>query len=224
MKVRLLNDAGYEGLANVQFPVEVELQREGYGLYYVAWDVISALPGWFYHTDDAHEGGSYCFYKKEVEVVVNPKIRVHSPSGYSSLMNLDFPMVLEAYRIGEDGAAFVKASVLRAWGVETDDGDFVFLEEEYTLVEEKKSLRDLFGENGHEAAERIGDAAAKDLTEQVFGADRKATLISLVKDYGGAINDGCYESECGSIQAMLACHEEEKRLLKEIIKMINEGV
>lgn len=54
--------------------------------------------------------------------------------------------------------------------------------------------------------------------------DRKATLISLVKDYGGAINDGCYESECGSIQAMLACHEEEKRLLKEIIKMIEEGV
>lgn len=190
------------------------------------------------------------------------KIRIHSPSGYSSLMNLDFPMMLEAHRIEEDGTAFVKASVLRVWDVETDDGDFVFLEEEYTLVEERKSLSDLFGENGHEAAERIGDAAAKDLTEQVFGkepslydcfganpspealaanqraadlsmqdmtdtmssADRKAILISLVKDYGGAINDGCYESECGSIQAMLACHEEEKRLLKEIIKMIEEGV
>ena len=99
------------------------------------------------------------------------KIRIHSPSGYSSLMNLDFPMVLEAHRIEEDGTAFVKASVLRVWDVETDDGDFVFLEEEYTLVEEKKSLRDLFGEKGHEAAERIGEVAAKDLTEQVFGKE-----------------------------------------------------
>ena len=54
--------------------------------------------------------------------------------------------------------------------------------------------------------------------------ERKDKLISLVRDYGGAISDGCYESECGSLQAMFACHEEEKRLLKEIIKMIEEGV
>lgn len=235
MKVRLLNDAGYEGLANVQFPVEVELEREGYGLYYVSYDAIAALPGWFYHTDDAHEGGSYCFYKYEVEVVVNPKIRVHSPSGYSSLMNLDFPMVLEAYRIEEDGTAFVKASVLHVWGVETDDGDFVFLEEEYTLVEEKKSLYDCFGANPTEEAlaanKMAADLSMQDMitvsgtfVQNTADAARKDRLISLVKDYGGAINDGCYESECGSIQAMLACHEEEKRLLKEIIKMINEGV
>lgn len=162
MKVRLLNDGGYDGLANVQFPVDVELEREGYALYYVSYDVIAALPGWFHHEDDTYVGHAYCFYKNEVEVVAP--------------------------------------------------------------AEEKKCLADLFGENGHEAAERIGEAAAADLTEQVFGADRKAILISLVKDYGGAINDGCYESECGSIQAMLAAHEEEKRLLKEIIKMIEEGV
>lgn len=262
MKVRLWNDAGYEGLANVQFPVEVEVEREGWSLYYVSYDAIAAIPGWFYHTDDVHEGSPYCFYKDEVEVVVNPKIRVHSPSGYSSLMNLDFPMVLEAHRIEEDGTAFVKASVLRAWGVETDDGDFVFLEEEYTLVEEKKSLAQLFGENGHEAAERIGDAAAKDLTEQVFGkepslydcfganpspealaanqraadlsmkdmtdtmnsADRKGLLLQLILDYGVAINDGCYESECGTMQGYEECKAEEDRLLEEITKMIEEGV
>lgn len=163
------------------------------------------------------------------------KIRIHSPSGYSSLMNLDFPMMLEAHRIAEDGTASVKASVLRAWGVETDDGDFVFLEEEYTLVEEKKSLCDCFGANPTEEAlaanKRAADLSMQDMitvsgtfVQNVADAGRKDRLISLVKDYGGAINDGCYESECGSIQAMLACHEEEKRLLKEIIKMIEEGV
>lgn len=69
MKVKLLNDAGYEGLANVQFPVEVELEREGWSLYYVSYDAIAAIPGWFYHTDDVREGSPYCFYKDEVEVV-----------------------------------------------------------------------------------------------------------------------------------------------------------
>jgi len=153
------------------------------------------------------------------------KIRIHTPSGYASLIDLEFPMVVEAYHIQNDEhrAAHVKASVMKAYGVDTCDLDYVFLEEEYTLVEEK-NLRDLFGEEGREAAERIGEAAAKDLADKIFGADRKATLISLVKDYGCVIGNGCAESECGSIQAMLAAHEEEKRLLKEIIKMIEEGV
>ena len=31
MRVKLLHDGGYEGLVNVQFPVEVEVEREGYG-------------------------------------------------------------------------------------------------------------------------------------------------------------------------------------------------
>lgn len=128
MKIRLLHDAGYKGLANVQFPVEVEVIHEGYSLYSVAFDTIAAIPGWFFHEDDTQEGYKYCFLKEEVEEVVMDNV------------------------------------------------------------------------------------------------NRKALLLSLVKDYGGAINDGCYESECGSILAMLACHEEEKRLLKEIIKMIEEGV
>lgn len=165
------------------------------------------------------------------------KIRIHSPSGYFSLINLDFPMVLEAHRIEEDGTAFVKASVLRSYGVETDDGDYVFLEEEYTLVEEEvpRTLEEAFGANPSpdalEANKRAADLSMQGMitisgtfVQNVADAARKDKLISLVKDYGGAINDGCYESECGSIQAMLACHEEEKRLLKEIIKMIEEGV
>lgn len=61
MKIRLLHDGGYEGLANVQFPVEVEVEREGYGNVYVGWDAICAIPGWFYHKNDAYEGGSYSF-------------------------------------------------------------------------------------------------------------------------------------------------------------------
>ena len=50
---------------------------------------------------------------------------------------------------------------------------------------------------------------------------RKDKLISLVRDYGEIITEG-YKHD--SLLAMLACHEEEKRLLKEIIKMIEEGV
>lgn len=152
MKIRLLHDAGYEGLVNVQFPVEVEVEREGYGNVYVGWDAICAIPGWFYHKNDAYEGGSYCFYKDEVEII--------------------------------DQEVEARITALRETGV---------------------SVSDTFVQN-------VADSARKD------------KLISLVRDYGGAISDGCYESECGSILAMLACHEEEKRLLKEIIKMIEEGV
>ncbi|XKX17409.1 hypothetical protein MVUOKPPV_CDS0012 [Klebsiella phage phi1_175008] len=152
MRVKLLNDGGYEGLVNVQFPVEVEVEREGYGNVYVGWDAISAIPGWFYHKNDAYEGGSYYFYRYEVEIV--------------------------GAEVEE------RITALRETGV---------------------SVSDTFVQN-------VADSARKD------------KLISLVRDYGGAISDGCYESECGSLQAMFACHEEEKRLLKEIIKMIEEGV
>lgn len=152
MRVKLLHDGGYEGLVNVQFPVEVEVEREGEGGVYVGWDLISAIPEWFYNKDDAYEGGSYYFYRDEVELV--------------------------NHEVEE------RITALRGTGV---------------------SVSDTFVQN-------------------VVDASRKDKLISLVRDYGGAISDGCYESECGSLQAMFACHEEEKRLLKEIIKMIEEGV
>lgn len=185
MKIRLLHDGGYEGLANVQFPVEVEVECEGYGGgVYVGWDAISAIPGWFYNKDDAYEGGSYYFYEREVEVVANT----------SDLLQ-------------ENGDEVEKRiAALRETGVNL----FPNLSKE-----EKRDV--LYVEN--EPA-----VSAKYYTDKILGADRKDKLISLVKDYGGAINDGCYESEYGSIQSMLACHEEEKRLLKEIIKMIEEGV
>lgn len=149
MKIRLLHDAGYKGLANVQFPVEVEVDRESYGLYYVRWAAISAIPKWFYNEDDAHEGGSYCFHKHEVELV--------------------------NHEVEE------RITALRGTGV---------------------SVSDTFVQN-------------------VVDASRKDKLISLVKDYGEIISEG-YKHD--SPLAMLACHEEEKRLLKEIIKMIEEGV
>ena len=153
MKIRLLHDGGYEGLVNVQFPVEVEVEREGYGGgVYVGWDAISAIPEWFYNKNDAYEGGSYYFCKHEVELVGS--------------------------EVEE------RISALRETGV---------------------SVSDTFVQN-------VADVARKD------------KLISLVRDYGGAISDGCYEHNRGSLQAVFACHEEEKRLLKEIINMINEGV
>lgn len=149
MRVKLLHDAGYKGLANVQFPVEVEVDRESYGLYYVRWAAISAIPKWFYNEDDAHEGGSYCFHKHEVELV--------------------------NHEVEE------RITALRGTGV---------------------SVSDTFVQN-------------------VVDASRKDKLVSLVKDYGEIISEG-YKHD--SLLAMLACHEEEKRLLKEIIKMIEEGV
>ena len=168
MKIRLLHDGGYEGLVTVQFPVEVEVEREGYGGVYVGWDAISAIPEWFYNKNDAYEGGSYYFCKHEVEIVggeVEERISALREKGITLFPNLS----------------------------KEEKIDVLYIEDEPAV-------------------------SAKSATE------RKDKLISLVRDYGGAISDGCYESECGSLQAMFACHEEEKRLLKEIIKMIEEGV
>ena len=170
MKIRLLHDGGYEGLVNVQFPVEVEVEREGYGGgVYVGWDAISAIPEWFYNKNDAYEGGSYYFCKHEVEIVggeVEERISALREKGITLFPNLS----------------------------KEEKIDVLYIEDEPAV-----------------SAECCVDT-------------RKDKLISLVRDYGGAISDGCYESECGSLQAMFACHEEEKRLLKEIINMINEGV
>lgn len=170
MKIRLLHDGGYEGLANVQFPVEVEVEREGYGGgVYVGWDAISAIPEWFYNKNDAYEGGSYYFCKHEVEIVggeVEERISALREKGITLFPNLS----------------------------KEEKIDMLYIEDEPAV-----------------SGECCVDT-------------RKDKLISLVRDYGGAISDGCYESERGSLQAMFACHEEEKRLLKEIIKMIEEGV
>lgn len=155
MRVKLLHSGGYEGLAEVQFPVEVEVERKGYSLYYIAYDVISALPGWCYNPDDVYEGCEYAFYGYEVQVMEE---------------------VLAANKRAAD-----------------------------LSMQDMITISDTFVQN-------------------VADAGRKDTLISLVKDYGVAIGQGCYESTSGSIQMMLACHEEEKRLLEEIIKMIEEGV
>lgn len=166
MRVKLLHDGGYEGLVNVQFPVEVEVEREGYGNVYVGWDAICAIPGWFYHKNDAYEGGSYCFYKDEVEII--------------------------------DQEVEVRISALRETGITL----FPKLSED-----EKRAL--LY----------IEDEPA--VSAECCVDTRKDKLISLVRDYGEIITEG-YKHD--SLLAMLACHEEEKRLLKEIIKMINEGV
>ena len=166
MRVKLLHDGGYEGLVNVQFPVEVEVEREGYGNVYVGWDAICAIPGWFYHKNDAYEGGSYCFYKDEVEIIdqeVEARITALREKGITLFPNLS----------------------------KEEKIDVLYIEDEPAV-----------------SAECCVDT-------------RKDKLISLVRDYGEIITEG-YKHD--SLLAMLACHEEEKRLLKEIIKMIEEGV
>lgn len=125
------------------------------------------------------------------------KISIHDASGYLSLQNLDFPLIVEASKISED---------------------------EYALVEEAKSLSDLYGDGARGDLEEAADLAAKDMAEKVFGADRKALLLRLVMDYADAINNSCYTSERGSAESLKACIAKEERLLKEITKMIEEGV
>ncbi len=152
------------------------------------------------------------------------KIRIHTPSGYISLTGLEFPMVVEAYQI-QNKAAHVKASVMQAHGCrETCDLDYVFLEDEFTIVEDSAaSLLRAITPSEEDAVDNTGLIAAC----EAISADRqerKGLLIQLVQDYGVAINNGCYESQCGSFEAMVECHEEEKRLLKEITKMVEEGV
>lgn len=177
MKIRLLHDAGYKGLANVQFPVEVEVDRESYGLYYVRWAAISAIPKWFYNEDDAHEGGSYCFHKHEVELVNTASV--------------------DTYEVEK------RITALRETGVTLFPNLSKEEKRDVLLIEDEPAV------------------LAKYYTDKILGADRKDKLISLVKDYGEIISEG-YKHD--SPLAMLACHEEEKRLLKEIIKMIEEGV
>lgn len=152
------------------------------------------------------------------------KIRIHTPSGYSSLEDMEFPIILEAHRIDEVDSAYVQAHLLRAYGAETNDSDYVFFEEEYTVVEDSAaSLLSAMTPSEEEAVDNTGLIAACQAIS-VERQERKGLLIQLVQDYGVAINDGCYESECGFLRAMEQCHEEEKRLLAEIIKMIGEGV
>lgn len=69
MKIRLKSASGYVGLKNVKFPVEVQVQSKGYQLYYVSYEEMSKVEGWFFHERDTEEGSFYCFYFNEVDVV-----------------------------------------------------------------------------------------------------------------------------------------------------------
>lgn len=66
MKVKLLNDASYEGLANVQFPVEVEVDAfsQDRRAFFVSQATISKLPGCHKAEDEF-----YCFFIGEAQIV-----------------------------------------------------------------------------------------------------------------------------------------------------------
>lgn len=71
MKIKLLNDGKFEGLVNVEFPVEIECEidlEEGSGVD-VPFDTIAALPGFEYCSDDTDYGAPYYFYSTEFEVL-----------------------------------------------------------------------------------------------------------------------------------------------------------
>ena len=126
------------------------------------------------------------------------KIRLMNNGGFKELECISFPVDVEVHSINFDKSiAYVSYDTLMplmGHVLEIPDKLYIFLRGEFDLIYE------------------------------VDNVSRKDLLLSLVKEYGDAINNGNYESECGSIEVMLACHEEEKRLLKEITKMINDGV
>ena len=163
------------------------------------------------------------------------KIILQGSCGYTGLKNCKFPVAVEVNYL-EFGAAYITHEAMLtipgfvwlARDVYVEGEDYLFLNYEFTILKEERTLEECFGANVSPEVKAINHKAAdlsmKDMTEVMTKEDRKALLLQLVKEYGVAINDGCYESECGSLQAMVACHEEEKRLLAEIIKMVEEGV
>lgn len=169
MKVRIDADGGYVGLTKMQFPIIVEVERhsDDYQIYYIAYDELAKIPGFFWDHDDCYKGNSYVFFDVEVTVV-----------------------------------------------------------EEEEVLWKPRTLDEAFGAHpspeAEAASQRAADLSMQDMLD--MQDERKLRLMTLILDYGIAINDGCYESECGSLRAMEQCHEEEIRLMEEITKMIQEGV
>lgn len=151
------------------------------------------------------------------------KIRIHTPSGYSSLEDLEFPIILEAHRTDEVGSAYVQAHLLRAYGAETDDGDYVFFEEEFTVVEDSAaSLLSAMTPSEEEAVDNTGLIAACQAIS-VERQERKALLVELVQQYGDAVEDVISESVFGTTQEWYDACQKRDSLLDEIKQMV-EGL
>ncbi len=71
MKIKLLNDGTYDGLANVQFPVEIECEINLVGCTGadLPFHAIAALPGFEYAECDVDYGAPYYFRWTEFEVL-----------------------------------------------------------------------------------------------------------------------------------------------------------
>lgn len=69
MKIKLLNDGGYEGLQNVIFPVTVDAVLSQDGLYCVSFSKIQSLHNAYWDAFDTAEGEYYVFHDREVEVL-----------------------------------------------------------------------------------------------------------------------------------------------------------
>jgi oligoribonuclease (3'-5' exoribonuclease) len=151
------------------------------------------------------------------------KIRIHTPSGYASLEELEFPIVLEAHRVGEENVAYVKAHLLRNYGVETDDNDYVFFEEEYTVVEDSvASLLSAMTPSEEEAVDNTGLITACQAIS-VERQERKAKLFELVQQYGDAVEDVISESVFGTTVEWYDACQKRDSLLDEIKQMV-EGL
>ncbi|MCR3254754.1 hypothetical protein K0A11_21370 [Salmonella enterica subsp. enterica serovar Mbandaka] len=70
MKIRLTNDADYQGLLDVNFPVVVEAKGTKHSsMFYVPFSDMLKIPGFQHFESDADHGEDYAFFYHEVEVV-----------------------------------------------------------------------------------------------------------------------------------------------------------
>ena len=70
MKIRLTNNAGYQGLLDVDFPVVVDAKGVKHSsMFYVPFSNMLKIPGFRHVESDADYGEDYAFFYREVEVV-----------------------------------------------------------------------------------------------------------------------------------------------------------
>lgn len=95
------------------------------------------------------------------------------------------------------------------------------------MAEQKKALRDLFGDDISSQARadlaKAGELAARELEEKVFG-NRKSELRTLTIELEEAIRDVVWESEHGDAVSWMQAQQRRDEIRERIYQMIEEGV
>lgn len=71
MKVRLLNDGGFDGLSAIDFPVEVEAEDCSPLRAFVPREEFKRVPGYEWITSECLDEGYYLFWNGEFEIVAH---------------------------------------------------------------------------------------------------------------------------------------------------------